>query len=192
MLIDVGTVGPGEISVDFSGTHLPVAPPDRAELTWYGGTWEAPDITGFHVYGSSSPGTISGYNTGGWGDAGFGFGGALPGVVDTSQVLGDVNAYTAGIVTDGFGFGAFGAGGWGAATGVYSWVSGHLAPGVWTFAVAAYDTAGNEDPSPPKTVVIVVGPPRPPAANSGGIRLTYTYDQPSRTATLHWLASPGY
>ena len=53
-------------------------------------------------------------------------------------------AYTAGVITDGFGYGGFGDGGFGEAAGSYSWTSGALTSGVWNFAVVPFDTAGNE------------------------------------------------
>ena len=190
VLIDVGTVLPGEETIDFSANFLPAAPPDKAELTWQGGTWEATDIAGFHIYACDSPATITGYNQGTYG--GGGYNGGASSTVDFTKLLGTVNAYTANQVTDGWNFGGYGLGGYGVATGVYKWVSAHLAPGAWTFAVAAFDLVGNEDASPPTTIVIIIGPPRPPAPNSAGLRVTYTYNQPTRTATLHWLASPGY
>lgn len=190
VLIDVGTVAAGEQTTDFSAqlASAPV-PPDKAELSWLGGTWEATDIAGFHVYASASPGAVVGYNAGGYGNGGYG-GGTATSVSATP--LATVPAYTAGQITDGWGFGGYGLGGYGEASGVYEWTSGHLTPGAWTFAVAAFDQVGNEDPAPPTTVVIILGPPLPPAPNAARLRLTYTYNATSHVATLNWLASPGY
>ena len=52
--IDIGAVGPGEETTDFSAV-LPGAPGDRAHLSWLGGSYLDPsgndDVAGFTVYG---------------------------------------------------------------------------------------------------------------------------------------------
>lgn len=166
--VHVGAVGAGESKSDFSGS-LPADPLDRVTLTWLGGTFLGPDIRGFRVYQSATAG----------------------GPVDFAAAVADIAAYPNGNVTDGYGVGGYGQGGYGSAAGSYSWESARLGSGVWRFAVAAYDSAGNEDPSPPTTAVTVAVPPRPPAAASDGTRLSYTYSNSTHKATLTWLASPG-
>jgi hypothetical protein len=148
--IDIGTVAAGEENTDFSGS-LASAPARRAELSWLGGTFEAPDIAGFKVYGESTPGGGINYGT----------------------VLADITAYPAGILTDGFGLGSFGTGGFGRVAGTYTWTSEPLGSGTWSFAVVPYDAAGNAGTGATTTVTIAA-PPREPAFGSDGItRLTY-------------------
>lgn len=148
--IDVGAVGPGEQDMDFSAS-LPSGPARRAQITWQSGTYKGADLAGFHVYGSDSPG----------------------GAVDRSTVLADITAYPLGIKTTGFGLGGFGTGGFGQSAGNYSWTSGQLAAGTWTFDVVPYDTAGNEGAAQTTTVTIKA-PPRTPAAFAGtSTRLLY-------------------
>ena len=57
--IDIGAVGPGEETTDFSAV-LPAAPSDRAQLSWLGGSYLDPtgndDVAGFWVYGEPVPG----------------------------------------------------------------------------------------------------------------------------------------
>ena len=57
--IDIGAVGPGEETTDFSAV-LPAAASDRAQLSWLGGSYLDPtgndDVSGFRVYGEVVPG----------------------------------------------------------------------------------------------------------------------------------------
>lgn len=165
--IDVGVVDASEATDDFSASLTPF-PLDYATLDWLGGTFEADDIAGFRVFSSAVAG----------------------GAVDYGNVLADIPAYPGGILLDGWGMGGWNQGGWGRAASSYSWVSGSLTSGVWTFAVAPYDKAGNQDPSPRTVTKTILAPPRPPGADARGVRLTYTYDPSTHVATLHWLASP--
>lgn len=168
--IDVGAVGPGEASTDFSAT-LPQAPRDRVELDWLGGTFLDPtgrdDVQGFRVYGSPLPG------------AG----------VDYSSPLATIQAYPSGVITDGFGLGGFGQGGFGRASSSYRWTSPPLASGDWMFAVAPFDAAGNQAP-PMLASAAIQAPPRPPGAGADGSRLSCAYDPATRRATLSWNNSP--
>jgi hypothetical protein len=141
--VDIGTVGPGEQNTDFSSS-LPSAFSRRVQITWQSGTFAGSDLAGFRVYVSDAPG-----------DA-----------VDYSVILADITAYPTGITTDGFGLGGFGSGGLGQAAGNYSWTSGPLAAGTWTFAIVPYDAAENEGAAQTTTVTIA-GPPPPPAALAG-------------------------
>lgn len=159
--VAIGVVGPTERAVDFSAS-LPAPPIDRVTLAWRGGTFQG-DASTFRIY-ADGPGT-------------------------SHKLLGSVPAYTAGIVTDGFGVGGFGDGGFGAAAGSYSWTSGSLANGSWTFTVVAVDSAGNEGSTATQTATIAA-PPNPPAVSPTGKRLTLAYDPATFKATLTWLASP--
>lgn len=165
--IEVGSVAATEAKTDFSGS-LPAVPADRAELTWEGGRFQGMDIAGFHVYKSATAG----------------------GAVDYAAAIATIPAFTAGIFTDGFGVGGFGAGGFGSAANSYSWTSDRLASGTWNFAVAAFDTVGNEEGSPATTSATISVPPRPPTASSDGTRLNYSYNATTHIVTLTWLASP--
>lgn len=165
--LHVGTVDAAEAALDLSDS-LPSTPPDRVRLDWSGGTFLDPDIAGFRVYGSPSPG-----------DA-----------VDYDSALADVPAYTMGVATDGYGVGGWNQGVYGHAAASYSWTSPPLANGDWTFAVVPYNVAGNEAASPVEVTETVVGAPKAPAANSSGKRLTYSYNSTTHVATLSWLASP--
>jgi hypothetical protein len=148
--IDIGAVGPGEQDVDFAGS-LPAGPARRVQITWQSGTYKGVDLAGFRVYGPDAPG----------------------GAVDDSIVLADITAYPLGIDTDGFGLGGFGAGGFGQLAGNYSWTSGPLAAGTWTFAVVPYDAAGNQGASQTTTVTITAPPREPPAFAGTSTRLQY-------------------
>ncbi len=172
--VDVGTVDPGEATVDFSPS-LPTAAglSTRAQLSWLGGTYLDPtgnnDVRGFRVYGSDVPG----------------------GTVDYTTILATIAAYPGGWISDGFGLGGFGQGGYGRAATAYQWESGPLAAGSWTFAVVPYDIAGNiREPGQVATVTVTEAP-LPPSAASDGSLLSYSYGGPSsRTARLTWLPSP--
>ena len=165
--IDVGTVGPTEGAVDFSAS-LTAPPLDRVRLDWAGGTWESPTLAGFHVYQSPTPGAAISY--------------AAP--------VGDV-PYSAGDHPyGGYGFGGYGQGGYGTVNFAYSWTSARLSAGVWQFAVAPYDAAGNEAGTPATATVTLALPPRPPLAFADGLRLHYTLDGTGHPV-LTWNASPG-
>jgi hypothetical protein len=172
--IDVGTVNPSETTIDFS-LSLPAASglSTRAQLSWLGGTYLDPtgndDVSGFRVYGSTAPG----------------------GTVDYTTILATIAAYPGGWISDGFGLGGLGQGGYGRAATAYQWESGSLASGSWTFAVVPYDVAGNSREPGQVATVSVVEAPLPPAAATDGTLLSYSYSGPStRTATLSWLPSP--
>lgn len=165
--ISVGTVGIGEEDDDFSAS-LPALDPTFKDLTWEGGTFLAEDIVGFNIYRATTAG----------------------GAVDYATVIKTIPAYPAGVITDGYGMGGYGHGGYGHAASIYTWQTPSLSNGSWTFAVAAFDEAGNEPVSPATVVVVIAAPPRPPAADDRGRRLSYAYDELSQIVTLSWLASP--
>jgi hypothetical protein len=172
--VEVGTVAAGELTRDFSDELSgPVGTGSRASLAWYGGTYLDPtatdDIQGYRIYRS----TFSG------------------GTVDTGTSLASIPAYPGGMITDGFGMGAFGLGGFGRVASFYEWRSEPLPSGVWTFAVSPYDKEGNSQSSPTFTSVTIIGAPPPPRADERGNRLSFSYSGPStRIATLNWLATP--
>jgi hypothetical protein len=164
--IDIGTAGPGESQVNF-GSSLPAAPAREVTLQWLGGTYEADDLAGFHIYGEPTPG----------------------GGIDFTTILATIPAYTAGIITDGFGYGGYGQGGYGAAAGSYSWTSAPLSTGTWHWAVKPFDNAGNEG-SARVTAVAITAPPLPPALFSDMTRLHYVYTDTTNQTELSWNASP--
>lgn len=173
-LYRVGAVDPSEAGTDLSAT-LPTITGSggaaRVKLTWIGGTYldaaGGGDLAGFHVYGESAPG----------------------GGIDYVTPLAKVMAYRNNIVSDGWGVGGWGEGAWGAAAGRYSWTSDPLGAGTWNWGIKAFDRAGNE--SAAETISLAVAsPPRPPAADANGKRLSYSYNSTSHVATLNWAASP--
>ncbi len=162
----VGTVGPAEAAVDYSGS-LPAIPGDPRKITrdWYGGRYLGA-VVEYRVYLSPSPG--------------------LP--ADMGRPVAVVNAEKAGIRMDGYGAGGYGAGGYGSGAVHYSWTSGPLRSGAWEVKITAVDSAGNES-SPLTSSHTLAVPPPPPAADSLGRRLTYTYNPGTGRPTLNWLAS---
>jgi hypothetical protein len=162
----VGTVATGDERTAFTDA-LPAIPLDKATLAWKGGTFESPDIAGFYVYGSD----------------------VADGPVDYTSQLADITAYPGGIVTDGYGLGEYGFGGWGESDSNYSWESGVLENGVWTFAVVPYDSAGNSGTAATAQVVIN-GPPLPSPPFPDGVFIHYTYDPQTQIAVLMWEPSP--
>lgn len=169
--VDVGAVGPGEETTDFSSS-LPAAPALRARLSWLGGSYldatGNDDVAGFRIFGEPAPG------------AG----------VDYAKPIDQIAAYPGGLIADGFGLGGFGQGGLGRSASSYAWTSPALGSGTWTFAVASFDAAGNLG-VPSLTSVPISAPPRPPAAYPDGTRLRLSYDPATRKATLTWQHSPG-
>jgi hypothetical protein len=167
--IDIGTVGLGEQTTDFSSS-LPAAPLDRALLSWLGGSYLDPtgnnDVAGFRIYGEAAPGKG----------------------IDYTTSLAQVRAYPGGILTDGFGLGGYGQGGFGRSASAYVWMSPALRSGTWSFAVVSFDAAGNLG-LPAVSSISIQAPPRPPAAFADGSRLAYIYNPASRTVTLSWQAS---
>lgn len=169
--IMIGAVGSGEESTNFADSISGVSQ-DHAVLRWLGGTYldqnGNDDIAGFHVYGESTPG----------------------GGVDYSSALATIAAYDNGIITDGWGEGGWGEGGWGQASSSYEWRSNKLTNGIWTFAVASFDKAGNE--AIPSTVQVQIATaPKPPAFFSDGERVHFTWNPDNQELTISWNASPG-
>lgn len=161
MEVDVLRVDPSQVDDDLS-THL--AEPtlrDRATISWVGGP-NLGEVADYAIFASTAPGGSVSY--------------AAPAAVVPVEV------------DPGFGSGGFGTGTFGRATAEYSWTSGPLASGTWTFAVAARDRLGNRQSSPPTQSVVISLPPRPPAAYADGSRLRYAFS--GGNVTLTWQASP--
>lgn len=163
--VQVGTVAAGEGATDFSAS-LPAGHPSRALLSWQGGYWQADDLVAFEVYSSAAPG----------------------GAVDYTTALATVAAAGNAAAPDGYGMGGYGAGGYGSAAGTYTWRSGRLAAGTWTFAVVPVDAAGNRPASPATVAFVSAAPPQPPAPFADGTRLAYTLTP----AALTGYGSGGY
>lgn len=159
--VRIGAVLATEAFTDFSGSFTTIA--NRATLSWAGGTFQHPDLVGYRVYGGTSPG----------------------GSVDYTRPLATILVYEQGDDSDGYGMGDYGSGGYGDVN-TFSWTSGPLRTGIWSFAVVPYTAAGNEG-TPSTTTVSIAAPPPPPARNAAGKRLTYAYS--TSKITLHWLAS---
>ncbi len=166
--VDIGTVPTGQQNHNYESS-LPAAPQRFASLSWLGGTYEDPDIAGFHVYGEPR---------------------ASAGINYTTPIA-TITAYPQSMLTDGYGFGGYGDGGYGLAASTYTWTSGSLSNGDWHFAVLPFDVAGNEGPASLTSVFIGVPPLEPGLCFGDGTRMHYTYDFPSKEITLRWCASPG-
>jgi hypothetical protein len=169
--VDVGAVGPTEGRTDFSGSLPAMAGGgDRVILAWKGGDYLSPadGVTAYRVFGEATPG----------------------GGISYAGPVATIAVGAGGSATAGFGMGGFGSGGFGQAQSSYSWESGPLTSGTWHWAIAAIDAVGNVGTTTTVSATITA-PPGPPAANADGKRLTFSYDQTSRVATLGWLPSPG-
>ena len=162
-MIDVliGSVLDSEITTDFSSSITPYT--TRASLSW-----TASGAAGFHVYEGPTPGAA----------------------VDYTKLAGTVVALEQGQAPDGYDLGPYDQGGYDAQGATYGWISAPLYNGSWKFGVVPYDQAGNEGTTSEITVVISC-PPRPPALDSYGHRLEYTYGATTHAVTLTWQASPG-
>jgi len=168
--VDVGVVDAGETRTDFGPTlSSPAWGASFPRLTWEAGLHLGLGLDRFLIYRSLVAG----------------------GAVSYSAPIATVPAFPGGVVTDGYGMGGYGSGGYGHVSGSYVWVGAPLASGVWTFAVAACDVAGNQVASPSTVAITITVAPRAPAPNSAGLRLTRTYSAGTAKATLSWLASPG-
>ena len=110
--------------------------------------------------------------------------------IDYTAALATVPAYVAGIITDGYGYGQFGHGGFGQSSASYSWTSQPLYGGTWAWGVKPFDYAGNEGSSEMASVP-VNAPPLPPAPFPDRTSLHYIYTRSTRQAELEWNLSPG-
>ena len=185
--IEVGAVDAAEAAIDLSSTlPTPAGGGSRIQLTWEGGTFLGASIAAFRIYLGTVPG----------------------GAVNYAAPIATVPSHTPGLPADGWGMGGYGSGVYGTAGGSYEWTSEPVLAGTWNVAVVPVDSAGNEG-TPETASVAVSGPPRPPARNASGQRVTATvsyttggygangYDvggygaAASPIVTLSWLASPG-
>lgn len=167
--VEVGTAAPALAeTVQTAELTDPPGTGDRALLAWVGGRFLDPsgqgDVAGFRVYGESTPG----------------------GGISYARPLATL-PISSGPSLDGFGSGPFGAGGFGQSATRYTWLSDRLAPGTWSFAVKAFDAAGNESTVASGNVAIA-GPPGPPAPFADGLRLHYSYDEITGVVSLAWNA----
>jgi hypothetical protein len=184
--IDIGAVGPGEQATDLSSggydlknynvdgyDTVPFTPIEtRAFLSW-----QSIGAAGFHVYEGATGYDMGVYSLGGYeGSAG--------------TLVGDITSIEHGLSTGGYDMGGYNQGGYDILSGTYSWTSKPLTRGIWNFSVRSYDAAGNEG-TPVTTSVAIAAPPKPPAVDSQGKRLEYTYNQTTKQVTLAWLPSPG-
>ena len=88
------------------------------------------------------------------------------GAVDYDVVVGELDAKPGGLALD-----------------EYSWTSGELESGTWTFGVRAVDAAGNVVTSPAREAeALVASPPDPPS------ELACAYDADAHVAMLSWSA----
>lgn len=149
--IVIGSVASTDDPTVAQPTALPTAPDRRVTLSWQGGSIEGADLAGFHVYASTSPGGTVSYTSP------VATIGAFPGGVDPGATWGAAT---------------WGNSPWGASEVSYSWTTGVLDSGVWSFAVAPFDTAGNEGTAQTTTATIAA-PPSPPALFGDGTRLHY-------------------
>ena len=109
--VEVGTVDPGDASVDFSSSLTgPGGPGDRALLSWLGGTYLDPtgndDVQGFFVFQSS----------------------AANAPINYTAPVDSMLAYPGGWISDGFGQGGFGQGGFGRGDSSYRWTASNRRP----------------------------------------------------------------
>ena len=166
----VGAVPAVMAATDFSAS-LPPTPQQRIELKWLGGNYLDldGDMAGFNVYTGTTPG----------------------GSVNYAKIVATITAYN-GQPLDGYGEGGYGQGGYGSAATTYQWISDPVAAGTWNVGIKSIDKYGNESTSALTGSVVVTGPPQPPARDSHGIRLHYTYNASTHQVTLNWLASPSF
>jgi hypothetical protein len=139
-----------------------------AVVRWLGGRWQSADLRAFRVYANDGAG----------------------GAIDYGDAVGEVESWPDGAdPPDGAGRGGAGRGGAGHAAMAYSYRAGDLGAGDWSFGVKGVDRWGQLSAAV-EAAVVLVAPPRPPAADADGKRLTYEFDTGTGVATLSWLASP--
>lgn len=170
VILVVGAVPANLAHTDFSAS-LPPTPQRRIDLTWIGGNYLDPDgnLAGYNIYLGPTPGAAVSY----------------------VKPAATVPAYS-GRVLDGFGLGGFGEGGFGSAASHYEWTSDLVQAGTWNVGIKSVDLYGNESTSALTGSAVITGPPEPPARDTGGSRLHYTYDVSTHQITLTWLASPSF
>ncbi len=166
--VEVGAVPPSEAFKDYASSLTAGAlGGDCVNLSWLGGTY----------LDSSSSDSVAGYKI-------FGSLGHDASVLSTN--LGDVSAYPGSWISDGFGMGFFGQGGFGKSPTLYSWVSNPLSAGVWSFVVTSYNLVGDLGAtSTPLAVAVQSFPPAPQSSS-----LSYLYSgSTTRQIQFHWNSS---
>jgi hypothetical protein len=164
----VGTVDDGEATTDFSSSLPSLPPQGKAVLSWVGGRYEDVNLSAFNIYGESTPG----------------------GGISYATPLATVPFQIGPNTPDGFGVGGFGGGGLGYAQVSFTWTSPVVpTSGTWNYAITAINAAGNES-TVTSVSVYVIRPPSPPAPDSQGRRLTYTYNSSTCKVTLNWNNTP--
>lgn len=183
----IGSVGLGEETTNFSKTGFDLLGFDlggfdgggspitaittRALLEWFGfGAAE------YRVFEGAVGFDHGGFDLGGL----DGSAGTLVGTVPGLE----------GISSDGLDAGPFDSGGLDMLGGNFSWTSDPLTRGDWNFSVVPYNDAGAAG-TPSLATVTITAPPRPPAPNGSGKRLSSTYNGTTHAVTLNWLASLG-
>ena len=162
--IDVGTVSSTDTYTSFVSS-LPTSPTNRVNLSWLGGTYLG-NIKEYHVFQGTTPGGSVNYST-------------PVAVIPASY----------GSAEDGWGNGGWNQGGYGVVASTLSWTTPPLVAGTWNFAVKPFDAAGNAATAVTGSAS-TTGPPKPPAANAAGIRLTYVLNPTTHVVTLNWSPSP--
>lgn len=165
LIVHVGNVAPENRNADFSATLPEVVPAGaRARVTWAGGRWISPNLSGFHIYISVNPGSP----------------------IDWTNRVGDVPARHGSDWGDGFGRGPFGRGPFGRGVVAYRWVSGPLRTGIYQVGIRAYDSSGTESADTGTQSVSVVAPPSVVPTFGDGTRLRSTLSPTTLQATLTW------
>ena len=167
--IDVGTVAAGEGAVDFSASLPTTYPPDRVNLTWTGG-----GVRGGRPRGVPNLRTARGRRRGqlrlaAGGHTGHGGGRRPQRVRPRGLRPGRVRDGGAELLLD-------------------------LRPAARRLLDVrgrALRRRGEPERQPRARQRDGRRAPRPPAADSSGRRLTYSYNPSTRVPTLNWLASPG-
>lgn len=167
--IDVGAIDPQELYCDFSSTLASAPLIGNASLAWSGGTYlddsGNDDVAGFQVHELDDPT-------------------ATP---DFSTLRDILPAYPGGRITDGYGLGGFGDGGYGRSASSYRWQASGFASGNRTFAVVPFDHSGQTRGTGTRVTFAVQAAPMPSVVNNQNAGLSLSYaGNVTRIATLKW------
>ena len=163
--VDIGSISPEDAFTDYASIlNRWVIGGDRARLAWVGGTF----------LDTSCSDNIAGYKV-------------LGGLESTSDAtraeLGNISAYPGSWISDGYGLGYYGQGGFGKSATLYSWVSEPLSPGTWSFVIFGYNLAGDAGIASSPVSLTVISPPLPLSSDS----LVLSFFGPdSRQCQLTW------
>jgi hypothetical protein len=164
-VLHVGRVWAVHQAVDYENRLIdPPGSGNRARLGWVGGRWLDVDIDHYNIYMSKVD----------------------PIDIGLTPIAAQVPAAPGGLWGDGYGRGPHGRGPHGRGTVGYSWVSGPLARGPWSFLVASVDRSGNLSADNLTVTLEIEGPPPAPPSVGGRAAWIESYDQPTRTARLAW------